>query len=104
MDWKQLRVLSVKETACFRARPLPLNTVEMLKFASKALGMGPKECTVFAERLYLKGYISYPRTESSAYPQHYNLLYRYLYLSELTIVVPWKCIARIQYGVLMFHL
>ena len=47
----------------------------MLKLASKALGMGPKECTVFAERLYLKGYISYPRTESSAYPQHYNLLY-----------------------------
>lgn len=72
---KSLEVLSVKETAGYRTRPLPLNTVEMLKQASKVLGMGPKECTVFAERLYLKGYISYPRTESSAYPQHYNILY-----------------------------
>ena len=45
-----------------------------LKLASKVLGMGPKECTVYAERLYLKGYISYPRTESSAYPEHYDIL------------------------------
>lgn len=71
---QSLQVLSVKESAGHRTRPLPLNTVEMLKLASKVLGMGPKECTVYAERLYLKGYISYPRTESSAYPQHYNIL------------------------------
>lgn len=69
------RVTGIKETAGCRKRPLPMNTVEMLKLASKVLGMGPKECTVYAERLYLKGYISYPRTESSAYPEHYDILW-----------------------------
>lgn len=72
---RSLKVLSVKESTCYRARPLPLNTVQLLKLASKTLTMGPKECTVLAERLYLKGCISYPRTESTAYPKHYNILY-----------------------------
>ena len=67
-------VTSIQASSSVRKRPLPLNTVEMLKLASKVLGMGPKECTVYAERLYLKGYISYPRTESSAYPEHYDIL------------------------------
>ena len=64
----------MKDTSGRRVRPQPLNTVDMLKIASQSLGMGPKECMVYAERLYLKGYISYPRTESTTYPQHYDLL------------------------------
>lgn len=38
-----------------KARPLPFNTVEMLKVASKALGMGPSSAMATAERLYLGG-------------------------------------------------
>ena len=72
-----LTVASIRETNGARTRPLPMNTVEMLKLASRVLGMGPKEATVYAERLYLKGYISYPRTETTSYPEHYNLLYCY---------------------------
>lgn len=45
----------------------------MLKVASKHLGIGPKECMKLAENLYLKGYISYPRTESTQYPTHFDL-------------------------------
>lgn len=70
-----LTVLSVRESNGARVRPAPMNTVTMLKLASRSLGMGPKEATVYAERLYLKGYISYPRTETTAYPEHYDLLF-----------------------------
>jgi DNA topoisomerase III len=45
----------------------------MLKVASRALGMGPHHAMQVAERLYLSGFISYPRTESTAYPKSFDL-------------------------------
>ena len=55
-----------------RTRPQPMNTVEMLKLASKALGIGPHQAMRSAENLYLSGYTSYPRTESSQYPRSFD--------------------------------
>jgi DNA topoisomerase-3 len=55
------------------ARPVPLNTVALLKVASNNLGIGPHQTMVIAERLYIRGFISYPRTESTQYPEHFNL-------------------------------
>ncbi len=56
-----------------QGRPVPLNTVGMLKACSKALGIGPHAALKTAESLYLSGYLSYPRTESTAYPKSFDI-------------------------------
>lgn len=55
------------------ARPQALNTVAMLKMASTRLGLGPQQAMHMAERLYLDGYLTYPRTETNTYPKNFDL-------------------------------
>jgi DNA topoisomerase-3 len=50
-------VVDTSESEKRLTRPLPLNTVELLKIASKALGMSPSFTMSVAERLYLSGYV-----------------------------------------------
>lgn len=49
-----------------------LNTVELLKIVSSSLNIGPHVAMNIAERLYTAGLLSYPRTESSAYPKSFD--------------------------------
>jgi len=65
-------VSKVQQKNQSKKRPHGLNTVDMLQVASKALGIGPGETMHIAERLYLEGIISYPRTESTAYDKTFD--------------------------------
>eukprot|EP01090_Pellita_catalonica_P021400 TRINITY_DN7999_c0_g1_i1.p1 TRINITY_DN7999_c0_g1~~TRINITY_DN7999_c0_g1_i1.p1 ORF type:complete len:842 (-),score=130.49 TRINITY_DN7999_c0_g1_i1:22-2547(-) len=56
-----------------KGRPAPLNTTTLMKIASKQLGMGPHHAMHIAEALYIQGYISYPRTETTKYSEHFDL-------------------------------
>eukprot|EP00884_Botryococcus_braunii_P010708 jgi/Botrbrau1/19639/Bobra.0003s0009.1 len=67
-----VRVARLEEKEERRSRPPGLNTVELLKVASSAMGIGPHQAMQIAERLYTAGFISYPRTESSAYPPGFD--------------------------------
>ena len=62
--------VSTKENTRFR--PEGINTVQMLKHCSSQFGLGPDDTMNVAERLYLGGFITYPRTESTMYSQNFN--------------------------------
>ncbi|XP_068665941.1 DNA topoisomerase 3-beta [Aristolochia californica] len=67
-----LEVTSISEKEEVKGCPSGLNTVSLLKVASSALGFGPHVAMQLAERLYTQGFISYPRTESTAYPASFD--------------------------------
>ncbi|KAK4800236.1 hypothetical protein SAY86_025601 [Trapa natans] len=67
-----LDVTEISEKQESKGRPVGLNTVNLLKVASSALGFGPQMAMQLAERLYTQGFISYPRTESTAYPSSFD--------------------------------
>lgn len=67
-----MKVIGISEKQESKGRPSGLNTVNLLKVASSALGLGPQLTMQLAERLYTQGFISYPRTESTAYPASFD--------------------------------
>ncbi|XP_009371098.1 DNA topoisomerase 3-beta isoform X1 [Pyrus x bretschneideri] len=72
MEDGMLVVTEIVEKQESKSRPSGLNTVNLLKVASSALGFGPQMAMQVAERLYTQGFISYPRTESTAYPSSFD--------------------------------
>ncbi|XP_071403367.1 DNA topoisomerase 3-alpha [Centroberyx affinis] len=62
-------VTSVTSKPKSKWRPLPLDTVELEKLASRKLKISAKETMKIAEKLYTQGFISYPRTETNIFPK-----------------------------------
>ena len=52
-----------------RRPPTPYNTTAFTTDASSRLGITPSRAMRIAEDLYMDGFISYPRTDNTVYPQ-----------------------------------
>ncbi|XP_006798035.1 DNA topoisomerase 3-alpha [Neolamprologus brichardi] len=66
-------VTSVTSKPKSKWRPLPLDTVELEKLASRKLRISAKRTMKIAEKLYTQGFISYPRTETNIFPANLAL-------------------------------
>jgi DNA topoisomerase-1 len=65
-------VTEVRQKSSTRPPPTPFNTTGFLT-AAASLGIGPSRAARIAEDLYTDGYISYPRTDNTAYPRSLDL-------------------------------
>jgi DNA topoisomerase-3 len=65
-------VTDVKKQRTTKTRPLGINTVYLLQVASRSFGMSAQETLRIAEHLYLMGYTTYPRTESTDFSPNFD--------------------------------
>ncbi|MDI1486933.1 MAG: DNA topoisomerase [Ramalina farinacea] len=67
------KVIKLQKKPTSKWRPLPLTTVELQKLGSMFLRMGSSRVMDIAEKLYQKGFISYPRTETDQFDRGIDL-------------------------------
>lgn len=67
------KVIKVQKKPTSKWRPLPLTTVELQMQGSRYLRMNSHEIMDVAEKLYQKGFISYPRTETDQFSADFDL-------------------------------
>ncbi|RSH92151.1 DNA topoisomerase [Saitozyma podzolica] len=65
-------VVKVETKPTTKWKPLPLTTVELQQSGSRLLHMTPKRVLDLAEKLYQKGFLSYPRTETDQYDKDFD--------------------------------
>lgn len=73
MEARGAKIESVSRKPKTNYRPQPLDTVLLEKLAVRKLKISAKQAMDVAEKLYNKGYISYPRTETNKFPANMNL-------------------------------
>lgn len=73
IDAKHAKVTTVTKKQTKRFRPQPLNTIEAQKLISKKLRISPAQSMDIMEKLYQRGFLSYPRTETNRYNKTINL-------------------------------
>ncbi|MBA3424163.1 MAG: DNA topoisomerase I [Rubrobacter sp.] len=65
-------VTEIKEKSATRPPPAPFNTTAFLTAAAN-IGISPSRAARLAEDLYTDGYVSYPRTDNTVYPQSLDM-------------------------------
>lgn len=70
---KIAKVTKVQEKPTKKWKPLPLTTVELQKMATRFLHMTGQQAMTVAEKLYNRGFISYPRTETDRFDKGMDL-------------------------------
>jgi hypothetical protein len=70
---KTAKVTKVQEKPTKKWKPLPLTTVELQQMAKRFLRITGQQAMDVAEKLYQKGFISYPRTETDRFDKGINL-------------------------------
>lgn len=73
LDAKSAKVTKVQKKPTSKWRPLPLTTVELQIQGSRFLRMNSSQVMSVAEKLYQKGFISYPRTETDQFSRDFDL-------------------------------
>lgn len=56
-----------------KRKPQPLNTIQMQRLISNKLRISSSQAMKIAEKLYNKGFLSYPRTETTMFKKGFNL-------------------------------
>eukprot|EP00917_Polyrhabdina_sp_WS-2016_P025155 GHVP01054217.1.p1 GENE.GHVP01054217.1~~GHVP01054217.1.p1 ORF type:complete len:755 (-),score=132.18 GHVP01054217.1:18-2282(-) len=70
---KKAIVIKLETSLRQKIRPLPLTTTSLQKSINRIFKISPKNIMNAAERLYNKGYVSYPRTETESFSRSMNL-------------------------------
>lgn len=73
MESPEAQVTSIKNKRKTKWRPQPMDTVTFERLASSKLKINAKKAMDLAEKLYTRGIISYPRTETNIFPKDLNL-------------------------------
>lgn len=66
-------VSSIEAKQTYKYKPLPLTTVQLQKGCSMYFKLSAKQSLEAAEKLYQKGFVSYPRTETDVFPDKMDL-------------------------------
>ncbi|KAK7207734.1 DNA topoisomerase III [Myxozyma melibiosi] len=69
----EARIVSMVKKPTSKWRPLPLTTVELQRRGALFLGFSSKKVMDIAEKLYTKGFLSYPRTETDQFDDGMDL-------------------------------
>ncbi|BBL79360.1 DNA topoisomerase I [Rubrobacter xylanophilus] len=75
-------VTEVRQREATRPAPAPFNTTAFLTAAAN-IGISPSRAARIAEDLYTEGYISYPRTDNTVYPESLDLREVLEFLAEV---------------------